>query len=320
MAISRNPKDVEARMTRINEKLAKSPGQALMEDAASQTQQQIRRVIASWGKRTCYRYLRDHGMLEAFTECLPLQDYEATDEDTIVNTLQAGWDDFSPAMLAEMENWQIRSSEAALTPRLATYAARLYQSGYLDEAREVLRMAETIDSSGSAVIDRLAARNLTTDHIVHAVGDERGFGPEHLAGRVESVEEYPDGTISVAVVVPQRDEHYQFDVPGDRIIQASRLVKPQYSRALRIAALRKLIEAEATLEGNEAAQSQVARVRYLLAESLKEESAEVLPSNLEAMTRELQASLADRVATGELTEEQATAILNSQVSEWAEGQ
>lgn len=243
----------------------------------SDTEVQIRRILEAWGPRTTYRYLRDHGLLEAFVSGLPMPTYAANDPQTILETFQGSWDDFSADALAKLEAWQMESSAAALLPRLAAYAGQLFGSGHAVAARRVLRVAKTVAEQTRLETNDVLVQDLKVGDLVRSVGAETiGFGPDHLAGRVRSVRIDRDvktasTTVRVVVHVAQRDATHTFDAPAGTYVEAARLVRPDHAQSLRIAALDRLMRAEEALEGVPAAQSRVARLRHELSATIASE-------------------------------------------------
>jgi len=228
------------------------------------TQRAIMDLLSAWGKRTTYRYLRDHGLLEAFTENLPLGSYEESDEVTITAILQDSWDDFSADKLKAMRDWQMRSASGALGIRIAAYAAHLGSLGFQDEANEVLRISETVDSAQRVDTRVIEAAQLEVGDVVQKLGSAVGFGPHQMPGRVTEVR-MTDNMVTASVHVPQVDETFCVEVAAATDVTVMHVVRPHYARSLRTSALAKLQATEAALEANPELQSRVARLRHMLA-------------------------------------------------------
>ena len=263
--------DLQARIDRIAA-IVLAKGSALTHP--SDTEVQIRRILEAWGPRTTYRYLRDHGLLESFVSGLPMPSYAANDPQTILETFQGSWDDFSADALTKLEAWQMESSAAALLPRLAAYAGQLFGSGHAVAARRVLRVAKTVADQERLETHDVEVQDLKVGDLVRSVGtDTIGFGPDHLAGRVQSIKTRQAKTAEVEVVVhvPQRDATYHFCALVGTHVEIGRLVRPDHAQSLRLAALDRLMRAEEALEGVPGAQSRVARLRHELSATIASE-------------------------------------------------
>lgn len=233
----------------------------------SDTEVKIRRILEAWGPRTTYRYLRDHGQLEAFCECLPFPNYTDNEPDVILATFQGSWDDFTDEALQKLETWQLASSEAALVPKIAKYADELIRSGHKQEAQQVLRVARTLTDRERLEHRYIRAEALNLDCLVRRVGPVVGFGADHLPGRVTAITTSTNmsskkTTVKISVYVSQRDESYTVDCEPGTLVEASVLVRPSYAVGLRLGALDRLLKIESMLEGSPELQSRAARIRH----------------------------------------------------------
>lgn len=232
--------------------------------------QAIMDLLSSWGKLATYRYLRDHGLLESFTENLPIGSYSATDEASITDILKASWDDFSDEKLQEMRTWHRQAAEGALGIRVAAYAAHLHGLGFKEEAQHVLRISGTVDSVQRVNTSVVEAAQLEVGDIVQKCGDTVGFGAHQLSGRITDVK-LSNGVVTANVHVPQMDDTFSFEVPAGADVTVMHVVRPHYARSLRTSALTKLQATEDALDTNPELQSRVARLRHMLATRIQED-------------------------------------------------
>lgn len=243
----------------------------------SDAKQAIMDLVSSWGKRATYRYLRDHGLLEAFTEALPLGSYEETDEVTITDILKASWDDFSTEKLEELREWHQTAAEGALGIRVAAYAAHLHGLGFTTEAAAVLRISSTVDAAQKVDTCVIEAAQLEVGDIVQKLGSAQnplgyhvGFGAHQLPGRITEVQ-MNDGVVTAKVYLPQTDDVATFSATADTAVTVLHVVRPHYARSLQTSALAKLQATEAALDSNPELQSRVARLRHMLETRIQED-------------------------------------------------
>jgi len=234
------------------------------------TKTEILNILDSMGKRTMFRYLRDHKLLEKFTEQLPGKNFEDASEPMVRKTLIRTWDDYSPKKLEALRDWRASSVESGLGIRMALYASDLHKEGHTPAAIEVLKMATQVDSTVSLDKVKSTAGNIKTGDTLFGINGTVGFGKQGAAGQVTNVSRVDD-TIHIAVHCAQVGQSYTVTAsPADKVTLL-KTKRPRFSRALKMGAIAKLLAVESRTK-DIALQARVSRVRLLLEQDLENES------------------------------------------------